>query len=398
LMDACDVAVVGAGPYGLSAAAYLDEIQGLEMRLFGQPMSFWERCMPPAMLLRSHWRATDIAAPRNRLSLDAFVSHNGNRGLAEPIPVKSFIRYGRWFHDRLSVKADPRKVVRIARADRDLELLLDDGSSLRAARVLIATGIESYTYKPEIFRDVPAELVSHSSELRDYGAFRGKEVAVLGGGQSALESAAFLHAGGAHVEILVRSCGTCTPPRFAALKKIIDPKRLKFLYGRGGVGSAGISQLIQQPLLYAHLPAARRAIWDRKSTKLGFSFHLVPALNGTPVRYGHSVDRVAVRGGRLHLRLHDGSERVVDHAVLGTGYRVDVSRCEFLTPEILDGLQLVNGYPVLDSGLESSVPGLHFLGAPAAYSFGPLVRFVAGTEFAASAVARKVQRAKKRGN
>jgi FAD-dependent urate hydroxylase len=395
-METCDVAVVGAGPYGLSAAAYLGEIRGLEIRLFGKPMGFWERCMPPDMLLRSHWHATHIAAPRNRLSLDTFVSQNGNRGLAEPIPVQSFIRYGRWFHGQLGTQADPRRIARITRSASHFELFLDDGSSLRATRVLLATGIESYAYKPDMFRELPTELVSHASELRDYIAFKGKEVAVIGGGQSALESAAFLHAGGARVEILVRAPGACRRSRFDVLKKLINPKKLKFLYGRGGVGSAGISQLIQQPRLYACLSPQRRAIWDRKSTKLGFSFHLVPALNGTPIRYGQSIDAVAVRGGQLRLRLAEGAERVVDHLVLGTGYRVDISRCEFLTPAILHELRMVDGYPVLDSGLESSVPGLHFLGAPAAYSFGPLVRFVAGTEFAAAAVARRVSRAKKR--
>jgi Pyridine nucleotide-disulphide oxidoreductase len=395
-MEACDVVIVGAGPYGLSAAAYLQGIPGLEVKLFGKPMSFWEQCMPPSMLLRSHWHATHIASPGNRSSLDVYTSRNGDRGLTEPIPGKAFVRYGKWFHNQLGVKADSRKVTDIRRGSSGLDVALEDGTSVRASRVLVATGIESYAHKPAVFSRAPRELVSHSSELRDYNAFRDKEVIVIGGGQSALESAAFLHVGGARVEILVRASGVCRRPRFAGFRKLIDPKRLKFLYGRGGVGSAGLSQLIQRPRLYAYLPPERRGLWDRKSTKLGFSFHLVPALNGTPLRYSQSVDRVCIKGGRLDLRLGDGSSHAADHVVLGTGYRVDLSRCEFLTPEILRDLRLVDGYPVLDAGLESSIPGLHFLGAPAAYSFGPLVRFVAGTEFAASAVARRIRQAKKR--
>lgn len=41
-------------------------------------------------------------------------------------------------------------------------------------------------------------------------------------------------------------------------------------------------------------------------------------------------------------------------------------------------------------GLESSVPGLHFLGAPAAWSFGPIMRFASGGWYARSAAPRVV--------
>jgi hypothetical protein len=56
----------------------------------------------------------------------------------------------------------------------------------------------------------------------------------------------------------------------------------------------------------------------------------------------------------------------------------------------------VDGYPKLDSGFETSLPGLHFLGAPAVLSFGPLMRFVAGTEFASTALTRRMLRATRR--
>ena len=59
-------------------------------------------------------------------------------------------------------------------------------------------------------------------------------------------------------------------------------------------------------------------------------------------------------------------------------------------PELVASLDLADGYPKLTRGLESSVPGLHFLGAPAAFSFGPIMRFVAGTWYAAPALARRI--------
>jgi hypothetical protein len=48
--------------------------------------------------------------------------------------------------------------------------------------------------------------------------------------------------------------------------------------------------------------------------------------------------------------------------------------------------------PELAGTLESSVPGLYFTGSLAAPVFGPMMRFVAGTEFAATRVARDILR------
>jgi hypothetical protein len=88
--------------------------------------------------------------------------------------------------------------------------------------------------------------------------------------------------------------------------------------------------------------------------------------------------------------LDEGTERAVDHVLLGTGYTIDISRYDFLPAVLLDQIDRVDGYPVLGAGLESSVPGLHFLGAPAALSFGPVMRFIVGTWYASPAITRRV--------
>jgi FAD-dependent urate hydroxylase len=80
----------------------------------------------------------------------------------------------------------------------------------------------------------------------------------------------------------------------------------------------------------------------------------------------------------------------VDHVLLGTGYRVDVSKYDFLSPDLVHTIRRSNGYPRLDKGLETSVPGLHILGAPAAWSFGPLMQFVSGARYAAQSLTRHV--------
>ena len=112
-------------------------------------------------------------------------------------------------------------------------------------------------------------------------------------------------------------------------------------------------------------------------------------LDGFPARLanvkmtrGRNVLEAKTTGDEVALKLDDGSERRVDHVVLGTGYTVDISRYDFLPQELTQDVKQFDGYPKLASGFRSSVPGLHFIGATAARSFGPLLYFVAGTEFA----------------
>jgi len=202
----CQVAIVGAGPYGLSAAAHLRTVKGLEVRVFGESMSFWERQMPAGMLLRSYWEGSHISDPQGDLTLDRY---QRARGVQLPRPVRrdDFINYGQWFQRQAVPDLDGRRVTRIEAASKCFRVMLEDGESVWAQRVVIATGIASFAWRPRQFNAVPPTLASHSSEHRDLGRFAGHRVVVVGGGQSALESAALLHESGAAVEVIVRAPG-----------------------------------------------------------------------------------------------------------------------------------------------------------------------------------------------
>jgi FAD-dependent urate hydroxylase len=101
----------------------------------------------------------------------------------------------------------------------------------------------------------------------------------------------------------------------------------------------------------------------------------------------------AVPSGRgVHVTFTDGTAGTFDHLLLGTGYKVDISQYSFLAPSLAARIRRAGGYPVLRPGMESSVPGLFFVGAPAAWSFGPIMRFVAGGWFGGQSVADAVAR------
>ena len=120
-----------------------------------------------------------------------------------------------------------------------------------------------------------------------------------------------------------------------------------------------------------------------------------------PLLLGYSTVRADVRNGMvsLDLRSNDGSKREVaaDHVIAATGYKVDLERLKFLTPEIRSKVEAVNNTPLLSSFFESSIPGLYFVGVSAANSFGPLMRFAYGAGFAASRVTKSVGKSLSRG-
>ena len=409
-MDTCDVAVLGAGPYGLSVAAHLRQSKLMDLRVIGEPMSFWERHMPAGMLLRSPRVASHLSDPRGRFTLDAYEKANGNaltvkvpptvteeviaREMAKKIPLQDFVKYGRWFLEQANLPIDSRIVSCIEFASGGFDLVFEGGESLRAKRVVVAGGIAPFARIPKPFADLPPCLVSHTSHHNDLSKFRGKEVLVVGGGQSALESAVLLDEAGARVQVLMRG----PVMRWLGIKRRWMHGKIagRMLYGPADVGPAGISLLVQRPNLFRRLPRAVQDLWGPRATRPAASCWVKARTANVRINTGRFVVQARSQGARICVQLNDGSEWRFDHVLLGTGFQVDIARYPFLSPQVVEKIERVGGFPVLDGGFETSLPGMHFVGAPAAWSFGPLMRFVAGTEFASPAVARRILPVKER--
>lgn len=389
--SSCDVAIIGAGPYGLSAAAHLATIKGLKVRVIGEPMSFWDRNMPLGMLLRSAWTATHIAAPGTSLTLEAFTASSGI-SFKTPVPLDRFVEYGRWFQLQAVPILERRKVGRIEREQKGFRIILDSADVIMTRRVVIAAGIGAFAWRPPEFRGIPSSLASHSSEHRDLSLFEGKNVLVVGSGQSALESAALLHEAGARVEVAARARQLHWLQGF--LSKALHQGMGKFtknlLYAPTDVGPAGLSQLLARPDLLQRLPRRLQDRLRKRAVRPAGARWLQSRLVSVPIRLGCLVTSVDSFRGQVRVKLSDGSERTVDHVILGTGYRPDVAKYDFLSPELVQGIDRTNGFPHLKPGLETSIAGLYILGAPAARTFGPLMQFVSGTTYVSRALERSV--------
>ena len=378
------VVIIGAGPYGLAAAAHLNRV-GVDTLVFGETMSFWERHMPAGMYLRSAWEASQIADPKGPLSLDAY-SEATKTPIPAPVPLAAFVAYGHWFQSQVAPDVDRRHVHRLESDNGSFRLSLDDGEVITASRVIVATGIAPFAWRPRRFDALPSQLVSHSSDHTDFARFAGGRVVVVGGGQSALESAALLTEAGADVEVVARA-GRLYFLRGGRLRRRLGPLRPVF-YPAHDVGPPGLSLLVGSPSLFSRLPRRLQTRMARRAIRPAGADWLPQRTGSVHMTTGRAIIEAAPLQNGLRLRLDDGGVREADHLLLATGFRVDVSRYAFLASTLLDGLRRVDGYPVLGRGLESSIPGLHFVGAPAAWSFGPLMRFVSGTWFSGRVLAR----------
>lgn len=390
-MTKCDVAILGAGPYGLSATAHLRTVKGLDVHTFGEPMSFWQRKMPVGMLLRSGWAATHIADPNRSLTLEEYRAASNNH-FSSPVPLHRFIDYGLWYQRRAVPNLDQRRIARVETHPRGFRLVLEEGEAVLARRVVVAAGIGSFAWRPPEFANLPSSLASHTSEHREFQKFFGKTVLVVGSGQSALESAALLHESGAEVEIVARAHQIRWLGGLVSrtIQFGLGPTVSKLLYAPTDVGPAGISQIVARPDLVRCFSRPIQDWLRNRSIRPAGARWLVERLKTVPMKLGRSVASAAPLGERIRVRLDDGSERAVDHVFLGTGYRVDVSKYEFFAPELAQSISRFGGYPRLREGFETSMPGLHILGAPAIWSFGPLMQFVVGTHYSARALLRRI--------
>jgi cation diffusion facilitator CzcD-associated flavoprotein CzcO len=385
--DDCEVAVVGAGPYGLSLGAHLKSA-GIETRVFGRPMSFGREHMPEGMNLRSPWAATHIVDPDNLLTLDAFSAVTG-LGRPDPLPLADFVRYGEWFQKTALPDLDTRQVKAIEPTGREFWLTLADGTTARARRVVIAMGLANQEFRPPAFAGLPAALVSHAADHPCLARFAGKRVAVVGRGQSATESAAILYQAGAQVQMICRGdvhwLGAETSGN--AHRRDFYWRLHKLLATKSGVGPFPLNWINEQPDAVHRFPHDLRVWLNAKSLRPGAAGWLRARLPGVAIDAGRTIVAAREEGGRVVLDLDNGA-CAFDHVLLATGYKVDVARFGILPPKLLAGLATDAGSPLLGKGYESSVPGLHFVGSSAVRSYGPLLRFVWGAGYAARTVTK----------
>lgn len=386
-----DIAIVGAGPYGLSIAAHL-AARGADFRIFGEPLNTWRKHMPQGMSLKSDGFASNLSSPEPGSTLADYCAERGlpYDDMNIPVPLDTFIAYGLDFQQRFVPMLERQGVTRVERSDNGYHLLLDDGEVVEARRVVLAIGITHFDDTPPMLAALPKGLVSHASAYAHMCAFKGRDVTVVGAGSSAVELSVHLHEAGARARMIARR----PEIKFRAMQTGARTSRWQQIrHPKSGLGPGIRSMLCcDAPDLFRVLPGAVRLEIVRRHLGPSSPGYLREKIEGkVEILTSHSMTKVEAAGDRVRLHLSSDAGPVTvetDHVISATGYRADLKRLGFLDEGLRDSLRRVGDSPELSSGFESSAPGLYFVGNAAAASFGPLMRFMFGADFAARRVSR----------
>jgi cation diffusion facilitator CzcD-associated flavoprotein CzcO len=379
-MQTTDLLVIGAGPYGLSIAAHARDA-GLSVAVVGESMAFWKHNMPRGMLLRSgldwHLDASGVH------TLEAFLEERKiPRNDAEPMPLEMFRDYAEWFRQANRLDVQALHVNRVCRVDGQLEAHCDNGETIRARNVVAAPGIAPFTSVPaELSASVPDDRRSHTATLVDFRHLEGKRCLILGGRQSAFEWAALMIEDGVEsVDLVFRHD---TP---------------QFVSSDWSFTDAMIDNALRVRGWFRRLnPEERRAIEKRfwSVGRLQLEAWLWPRVNKRNVRLWPN-SRVAAwqvaPSGAIETRLEQGDSLLADHIVCATGYRVDVSRVNYLAKDVASGeLGVSDRFPILDEDFQTTIPGLYIVGQASTRHFGPFFGFVRGSIASARIVVASLQ-------
>ena len=387
----CDVAIVGAGPYGLSLAAHLNDRKA-DVQIFGEPMQFWRDHMPKGMQLKSDGFASNLYDPKGSYSLRHYCQEHGlnYRDTTLPVELDTFVKYGIAFKTHFVPQLRSNYVMNIDKTSNGFSLRLDNDDAITARRVVVAAGIRDFRHIPSSLKALSSQYVTHSSEHHELTSFRNRDVVVLGAGASATDIAAFLQDNGARVQLVARG-------QLIHFHSVGDVERSilqKLRHPNSGIGPGLRARFYcDAPGLFHYLPETLRLqIVRRTLGPAGGWFMKDRVIGRIPLLVGSSLEDAEVKQDRVHLTIRgaDGElqELLADHVIAATGYELDLQRFEFLAGEIRSGLKAVDGTPILSSSMKSSIPGLYFMGAIAANSFGPVMRFAFGARFAAARIDR----------
>ena len=352
--------IIGAGPFGLSMSAYcLDN--SIDHIVAGKSMDFWKNNMPSGMKLRSafDWHL-------DPLGIDTFEKfmrvHGLNPDDYRPVPLELYLEYAEWFSNQKNIIPTNSLVTTLEYDEVNKEFIaeMDNGEHIISKEVLLAVGFKYFKNIPVEFSDqIPEEKYTHTCDICSFDNFKGKRCLIVGGRMSAFESAALLSESGAkEIYISFRH----SAPEFAESHwDWVTPL---------------LEKMSENPESYLNLDESEK---DKIGTRffgegrLKMEPWLKPRLENDSIHIlpDTEINEIINSNSHLKINFNYGDHLLVDHVILATGYKVDISKVPFINKgNILGSLKITGGYPELDSNMQTSIPGLYATSMMATRDFG----------------------------
>lgn len=365
-------------------------------------MQSWATQMPAGMKLKSDGFASNLSTGAVPFTLEDFCKLTGRPYHATqiPVPVEDFVAYGREFARRFVPGLEECNVTAIeqesSKGEQIFRVTLEDGGILHARHVILATGVSLFQHVPSELGHLPKNMVTHTADHHTFFEFSGRDVTILGRGASSLNAAALLHETGSRVTLLTRKHKIhihqkATPQSRTLYQRLRHPSSPLGSSMRSWLSSTmpglfkALPAFLRDTLVYKHLgPAGGSSLQGRVEGKF-------PLLLGWSITHAELMDAPHPGDRRIRLMLSNAEmetrEHITSHVIAGTGFRVDIRRYRFLSAPLVQAIRTRrNGAPILSRHFESTAKGLYLMGPVAYQSFGPLLRFAAGAEFAAGQV------------
>lgn len=377
--------IIGAGPFGLALAAYASHL-GIDYQMVGTPMGFWKDNMPRGMLLRStyDWHLD----PLNIYTIEQYLKDIDRKPEeVEPLSLEFYLGYCQWFQEKKKIHSLPTMVQRLNYSTENerpqFVVELENGEVIEAQNVALAIGFRYFKHIPEKLATlIPEGRYGHTCDLVSLEKLAGKRCLIIGGRQSAFEWAALLQEAGVRQVHIVHRHDT---PSFEEADWSWVPPL--------------VDNMAVHPGWFRELSAEEKddvnyRLWAEGRLKVepwlagrisADSIHLWPNSALSACR--------ELPDGSLEATLSNGQQLTFDHAILATGYKVDISRLPFLNNSSLIGqIATQNGFPVLDNHMQSSIPGLFMTSMMAVQDFGPFFGFTVSVRTSAQLIGAGLQK------
>lgn len=370
-----DLLIIGAGPFGLSLAAYAKSL-GVDFLVAGRAMEFWKKNMPEGMYLRS---ASDWSLdPTDRFSIMNYLGALGKTPKdVEPLSLEFYLQYAQWFQDGVGIQTISEYVTRLDQKENGFLATFEGGKAIEAKNVAVAIGMGYFKNQPSALTDIlPVGRYKHTCDAVQLSEYKEKRVLILGGRQSAFEWAALLNDEGAgDVHIVHRH----ESPKFTEADWSWVPPL--------------VDGMVSDPAWFRGLPqeekdAIVKRMWGEGRLKVEPWLEKRVMKPNTSIHQKAGLVSCNVRtDGALDVKLDNGDAFVVDDVILATGYKVELERLPFLmNGNVFDKIEVKNGFPVLDPHFQTTAKGLYFTSMPAGQDFGPFFGFTVSVRASAKII------------